>query len=127
VEYKGRARNNIDLCISPIDMAEYFRENIFAKNRQSVMTSATLSTNKTLEFFKNSIGAEEIRGEIIETPFDYGRQMKIHVYRDIPEPEKGAKKNISDLLNESDFEKILTGKIKECVEKPAVVHCVYQQ
>ena len=117
VEYKGRARNNIDLCISPIDMAEYFRENVFAKNRQCVMTSATLSTNNNLEFFKNTVGAEEIRSEIIETPFDYSRQMKIHVYKDIPEPEKTPKYKISDILNESDFEKILTGKIKECVKK----------
>lgn len=116
IEYKGRARNNIDLCISPIDMAEYFRENVFAKNRLSVMTSATLSTNNNLEFFKNTIGAESISGEIIETPFDYGRQMKIHVFKDVPEPEKTQKYKISDILNESDFEKIITEKIKECVK-----------
>lgn len=116
IEYKGRARNNIDLCISPIDMAEYFRENVFAKNRLSVMTSATLSTNNNLEFFKNTIGADSISGEIIETPFDYGRQMKIHVFKDIPEPEKTQKYKISDILNESDFEKIITEKIKECVK-----------
>lgn len=116
IEYKGRARNNIDLCISPIDMAEYFRENVFAKNRLSVMTSATLSTNNNLEFFKNTIGAESIRSEIIDSPFNFSRQMKIHVYRDIPEPEKNNRQKISDLLNESDYDKIITNKIKECVE-----------
>ncbi len=116
VEYSGRARNNINLCISPIDMAEYFRENIFAKNRMCVMTSATLSTNNNLGFFKNTVGADEIPGEIIDTPFDFGRQMKIHVYKDIPEPEKVKKQKISDILNESDYEKMLIHKIKECVE-----------
>lgn len=116
VEYSGRARSNIKLCISPIDMAEYFRENIFAKNRICSMTSATLSVNNNLDFFKNTVGAEEVRNEIIETPFDFGRQMKIHVYKDIPEPEKNIKHKISDILNESEFEKILVNKIKECVE-----------
>ncbi|MCC6865341.1 MAG: DEAD/DEAH box helicase [Ignavibacteria bacterium] len=116
IEYKGRARNNIDLCISPIDMAEYFRGNIFANNRLCAMTSATLSTNQNLEFFKNTIGANNIQGEIIESPFNFSRQMKIHVYKNIPEPEKSVKQKISDLLNESNYEKILNEKIKECIE-----------
>ncbi len=116
VEYSGRARSNINLCISPIDMAEYFRENVFAKNRVCAMTSATLSVNNNLNFFKNTVGAGEVTGEIIDTPFDFGRQMKIHVYKDIPEPEKMQKHKISDILNESDYEKLLINKIKECVE-----------
>jgi ATP-dependent DNA helicase DinG len=116
VEYSGRARSNINLCISPIDMAEYFRENVFAKNRVCAMTSATLSVNNNLDFFKNTVGADEVTGEIIDTPFDFGRQMKIHVYKDIPEPEKMQKQKISDILNESDYEKLLVNKIKECVE-----------
>jgi len=117
IEYTGRARHNINLCISPIDMAEYFRQNVFANNRLCTMTSATLSTNNNLEFFKRSIGAEEINDSIIETPFDYGRQMKIHVHGNIPEPAKGRRQNISDLVNESesDFEKVLTDKIDECI------------
>ncbi|MEO8513798.1 MAG: helicase C-terminal domain-containing protein [Ignavibacteria bacterium] len=116
VEYSGRARSNINLCISPIDMAEYFRENVFAKNRVCSMTSATLSVNNNLEFFKKTVGADEVKGEIIDTPFDFGRQMKIHVYKDIPEPEKMQKQKISDILSESDYEKVLVSKIKECVE-----------
>lgn len=115
IEYSGRARNNISFCISPIDMAKYFKENIFRDNRLSVMTSATLSTDKNMEFFKSSLGAEEINSEILPSPFDFGRQMKIYIYRDIPEPEKITKQRVSDLFIESDYEKIVTDKIFECV------------
>ena len=116
IEYKGRARTNIQLCISPIDMAQYFKENIFAPNRQSVMTSATLSVNKYLGYFKNTVGADEIEGVILDTPFDFGRQMKIHLSAGMPEPEKVSKKNVSDLFTESEYEKKLITKIKEYVE-----------
>jgi len=115
VEYTGRARSNISLCISPIDMAQYFRENIFPDNRQCVMTSATLSTNNNLEFFKKTVGAEEIKGEILSSPFDFGRQMKIRVYKNMPEPEKMNKNEVKDLFLETDFEKTLTDYIYDCV------------
>jgi ATP-dependent DNA helicase DinG len=116
VEYSGRGRNNINLCISPIDMAAYFKENVFPGNRLCAMTSATLSTNKSLDFIKHSLGAEEVKGDILESPFDFGRQMKIHVYKNIPEPQKQNRENISDLFAESDFEKILIEKLYECIE-----------
>jgi ATP-dependent DNA helicase DinG len=115
VEYTGRARSNMSLCISPIDMAQYFRENIFPDKRQCVMTSATLSTNNNLEFFKKTVGAEEIKGEILSSPFDFGRQMKIRVYKNMPEPEKMKKYEVKDLFLETDFEKTLTDYIYDCV------------
>ncbi len=117
IEYSGRARHNMSLCISPIDMAQYFRENVFRDNRMSIMTSATLSTNHTMNFFINSVGAEEVKNEILPSPFDFGRQMKIYLYNDMPEPEKGSRQKISDLFTETDYEKILTDKIYECVLK----------
>jgi ATP-dependent DNA helicase DinG len=115
VEYTGRARSNMSLCISPIDMAQYFRENVFPPKRQCVMTSATLSTNNNLEFFKKTVGAEEIKGEILSSPFDFGRQMKIRVYKNMPEPEKVKKNEVKDLFLETDFEKTLTDYIYDCV------------
>ncbi len=115
VEYTGRARSNINLCISPIDMAKYFKENVFTHNRQCVMTSATLSTNHTLEFFSKSIGAEGIKTDILDSPFDFGRQMKIHVFGSLPEPDKGRKQNVSDLFESSDYERLLINKVSDCI------------
>lgn len=117
IEYSGRARNNINLCISPIDMAQYFRDNVFRENRMSVMTSATLSTNHNMNFFVNSIGAENVSTEILPSPFDLPGQMKIYVNNDIPEPDKGRREKISDLFDETEYEKQLTEKIFESILK----------
>jgi ATP-dependent DNA helicase DinG len=117
IEYSGRARHNISLCISPIDMAQYFRENVFTHNRMSVMTSATLSTNHNMNFFVKSVGAEEVNNEILPSPFNFERQMKIYLYNDIPEPEKGSRQKVSDIFAETDYEKVLTEKIQECVQR----------
>jgi ATP-dependent DNA helicase DinG len=117
IEYSGRARHNISLCISPIDMAQYFRDNVFRENRMSVMTSATLSTNHNMNFFVNSIGAENVSNEILPSPFDLQRQMRIYVSNDIPEPDKARREKISDLFDETEYERQLTDKIFECILK----------
>ncbi|HEY3252140.1 MAG TPA: helicase C-terminal domain-containing protein [Ignavibacteria bacterium] len=119
VEFSGRAQTNLNLCLAPIDMAAYFRENVFTDNRMCVMTSATLSTNKYatggMDFFKKTIGAEAINSEIISSPFDYSRQMKIYIQKSIPEPKQ--KKNTSELWQNTDYENILIGKIHEYITK----------
>lgn len=117
VEYSGRARHNISLCISPIDMAQYFRDNVFRENRMSVMTSATLSTNHNMNFFVKSIGAENINNEILPSPFNFEQQMKIYLSNDMPEPEKGSRQKVSDIFAETDYEKMLTDKIYQNVAR----------
>jgi len=115
VEFSGRNRSNINLCLSPIDMAAYFRENVFTPNRISVMTSATLSTNNNMDFFKKTIGAEEIDSDIISSPFDYGRQMKIHLYKSMPEPKQNKKLIPDELWTNTSYENALIEKIYECI------------
>jgi ATP-dependent DNA helicase DinG len=116
-EYSGKSRSNIKLCISPINMAEYFRQNIFTENRVCAMTSATLSTNNNLDFFKKSIGAENIKGLILDSTFDYEKQMKIYLYKNIPEPKKRELQEVRDILIDGEFEIKLNEKIKECISK----------
>jgi len=119
VEFSGRAKQNINLCLAPIDMAAYFKENVFTDNRMSVMTSATLATNKSVEtgmyFFKKSIGAEDINSLIISSPFDYGRQMKIHLFKSVPEPNQNKRSVTDELWNNSEYENALIDKIYDCI------------
>ncbi|MCX7877267.1 MAG: ATP-dependent DNA helicase [Ignavibacteria bacterium] len=115
IEY-SQNRSNISLCLSPLDMAEYFRNNIFTEKKLSIMTSATLSVNKSLEYFKKTIGADNISGKILPSPFNLKEQMKLHLFPKIPEQEL-KKEKLSDLLKESEYEKVLSEKIFECVQK----------
>jgi ATP-dependent DNA helicase DinG len=115
VEFSGRNKSNINLCLAPIDMASYFKENVFTANRTSVLTSATLSTNNNMDFFKKTIGAEEIDSEIISSPFDYGRQMKIHLFKSMPEPKQNKKLIPEELWTNTSYENELIDKIYECI------------
>jgi ATP-dependent DNA helicase DinG len=115
VEFSGRARHNINLCLAPIDMAAYFRENVFTDNRMSVMTSATLSTNRNMDFFKHTMGAEEVNSDIISSPFDYGRQMKVHIYKSIPEPKQSKKNDYDEFISDNNYEVNLIQTIYDCI------------
>ncbi|MGA2669144.1 MAG: helicase C-terminal domain-containing protein [Ignavibacteria bacterium] len=114
-EFSGRARSNTELCMSPIDMADYFRNNVFTENRLSVMTSATLSISKSLHFFKRSIGAEMVKESILDPVFDYPNQMTIYIPKNIPEPKQKQLEKVSDFFEQSEYEKNLKEKIFEYI------------
>jgi ATP-dependent DNA helicase DinG len=103
--------------MSPIDMAQYFRDNVFTDDKCSLMTSATLSINKSLDYFKKTVGAEEIEGKIMESPFNFEEQMEIYIPKDIPEPKQNNYENISSFWAESGYEKSLKEKLPEYIEK----------
>jgi ATP-dependent DNA helicase DinG len=110
-------RNNITLSMSPIDMAQYFRDNVFTDDKCSLMTSATLSINKSLDYFKKTVGADEVEGLIMESPFNFEEQMEIYIPKDMPEPKQNNYENISSFWTESDYEKSLKEKLPEYIEK----------
>jgi len=118
IEFTKGRRKNVKLCSSPINMAEYFRNHIFARNRTCIMTSATLSINKRLDYFKQTVGAEHVNGFILDSPFDYYRQMEIHVSGEVPAPsiQPAAFSGGGGPL-EGLYEKILIDKIFEYITK----------
>ncbi len=117
MEYTGRKGTNIGLNCSPIDLADYFRENVFTENRLSVMTSATLSVNHSLDFFKRAIGAEKIPSAILDSPFNFELQMKVYVDNTLPEPKKKLFEKVSDFFDEDEYAKQLQQKIIEMIHK----------
>ncbi|MFA5404063.1 MAG: helicase C-terminal domain-containing protein [Ignavibacteria bacterium] len=79
---------NISLCVSPVDISEFFRENIFKPNNSCILTSATLTVSNNFEYFKKRLGAE-IAGELqLPTQFDFYRQVKLYIPKEMPEPQK---------------------------------------
>jgi ATP-dependent DNA helicase DinG len=91
VEQTGRAQRNHTLNAAPVDVAPYLRSLLFRGGRTCIMTSATLSVGgEALEYFRNRIGAEEVPGLQIGSPFDYQRQMKLYVVSKIPDPRDAA-------------------------------------
>jgi ATP-dependent DNA helicase DinG len=82
----GRSRN-VTLHTAPTDVAESVGPKLFRDNTSVIMTSATLAVHGSLGYFQNRLGARNARTLILDTPFEFRRQMRIAVARDISEPE----------------------------------------
>jgi ATP-dependent DNA helicase DinG len=91
---------NISLCASPVNLSEYFRQNIFKINNSCILTSATLTVNNNFNFYKSRLGGESADELQLPSMFDYYKQVKIYIPRDIPEPQKyNSEEYINKLCN----------------------------
>jgi ATP-dependent DNA helicase DinG len=110
VERTGRAQKLLALNAAPIQVAEFLRRRLFGSDSSVVMASATLSVTgqargagsdddaepesprraSGLNYFAQRVGAESATLLQVGTPFDYERQMTLHLVRKMPDPrEKG--------------------------------------
>ncbi len=82
------------LRASPVDVGPYLKEGLFDDLASLVMTSATLTVRGSFEFFESRTGLElpgsrRYRELVLDSSFDYGRQMQILILHDMPEPTSG--------------------------------------
>jgi ATP-dependent DNA helicase DinG len=106
VEQTGRREQFCSLRTAPIDLAEALGRLLFREGACTVLTSATLATGKPdLSYFRRRIGAGQVPPLQIGSPFDYQRQMAVHLVRQMPEPR------------DADYEKALEKWIAHFTEK----------
>ncbi|MFM2293607.1 MAG: hypothetical protein RLZZ350_20 [Verrucomicrobiota bacterium] len=98
VERTGKSQRNLSLNAAPVDVADYLRRRLFESDTSIVMTSATLATSAgargkpqasslaPLAYFSKRVGCEVATQLQVGTPFDYERQMKLHVVSKMPDP-----------------------------------------
>lgn len=83
-------RGQLSLTLTPLDIAEEFRRLRTERPATWIMTSATLAVNGRFDHFTRRLGLgdadHEIQTEIVESPFDYERQTRLWLPRDLPEP-----------------------------------------
>ena len=87
-----RGLDRITLAASPIDVGESLRRELFQNKtiRSVVMTSATLATGKddSFAFFRSRVGLTGGLSLRVGSPFDYQRQARVVVVRDLPDPSQ---------------------------------------
>ena len=117
VERAGKAQRNLSLNAAPIDVAEFLRRRLFESETSVLMTSATLAVSaptaergtrntgsasgrpsggssstrgpeSALGYFARRVGAEAARLLQVGSPFDYERQMRLHVVNQMPDPRE---------------------------------------
>ncbi|MES2923744.1 MAG: helicase C-terminal domain-containing protein [Verrucomicrobiota bacterium] len=87
VEKSGRDEQQFSLHAAPVNVADRLRPLIFNGRKSLVLTSATLGVgDPKLGYFRGRVGAENARALCIGSPFDYQRQMKIRIYKSVPDP-----------------------------------------
>jgi len=87
VEEGGKREPLYTLNAAPIDLAASLRRLLFRDDTCSVMTSATLSVgDPEMGYFRGRVGAEEVPALQIGSPFDYRKQMTLHLVRRMPDP-----------------------------------------
>ena len=87
VERSGKASTWTSLHAAPVAVAPLLGRLLFREGGTAVLTSATLSVGSSeLDYFKGRVGGMEIPSLQLGSPFDYNRQMKLHLVRKMPEP-----------------------------------------
>ncbi len=87
VEKSGRDESQFSLHAAPVKVADRLRPLLFANKKSLILTSATLGTgDPKLGYFRGRVGAENTRALCIGSPFDYPSQMKIRIYKSVPDP-----------------------------------------
>lgn len=87
VEKGGDSGPSMSLNAAPVNVAELLRPLFFESGRACVLTSATLGVgDRELSYFRNRVGAEEAEAVQIGSPFDYERQMTVHLVKSMPLP-----------------------------------------
>jgi len=125
----GVKETSVRLCIAPVDVRQLLRESLHDRMKSEVLTSATLTVDKTFEFFQERSGLPIIRPEaprieyteeglpiierspiearhistdLLPTPFDYRQQVYLGVPMDFPDPREPAyDERLADLVNRS--------------------------
>ena len=96
IERGGRDETQFSLHAAPVNVANRLRPLLFAGTKSLVLTSATLGVgDPQLGYFRSRVGAENARALSIGSPFDYQKQMRIRIYKSVPDP--GTPKYVESL------------------------------
>lgn len=75
---------------TPIEVASKLRAQLFERTPVVVLTSATLSTGGTFDFFRSRVGADgpriSLKELIVPSPFDFAQSSVLYTPIDLPEP-----------------------------------------
>lgn len=96
--YECNARNFV-LALTPLTVAERFRELLDDKPGSWIFTSATLSVNEQMGHFTERLGLNKAKTLLLPSPFDYANQALLCVPRFLPSPNQpGGARQLARML-----------------------------
>ena len=85
IEKKGNYEN-IFLNAAPINVSTLLQDLLFSRNFPVILTSATLSVNNSMDYYRNRVGFINGPEKTLGSPFDYSKQVKLFTSKKIPLP-----------------------------------------
>ncbi len=79
---------NIDLTSAPLNVSDLLRKYLFSDNIPIILTSATLAVNGKLNYYTNRIGFQNGKCLTYDSPFDFMKQAKLYISRQMPSPSE---------------------------------------
>ena len=88
VYWAVRRGNGLLLRASPLEVGPFLQDRLYAQGLTLVFTSATMTTDRSFDYFKDRLGLlPEIEGFIFDSPFDFSRQALLYVPKRLPPPQ----------------------------------------
>ncbi|MEP6836037.1 MAG: helicase C-terminal domain-containing protein [Gemmatimonas sp.] len=85
----GPDRNLAAHCV-PLELAPVLRDDLFARVQTTIITSATLATDRGFDFLEQRLGLDQStkskHSAVFPSPFDYAQQALMVVPTDLPAP-----------------------------------------
>jgi len=88
-----RGESSIRFVITPLEVSTVMRQAVYQPYETVVFTSATLTVNRSFEYWKNRVGLLADSGTcaaeaVFPSPFDYQRRVFLGIPKEAPEPEQ---------------------------------------
>lgn len=83
----------------PINISEELHDQVFSKIDRVVLTSATLTTNRSFDHMKERLGYTPKEESMLDSPFDYTSQALLYLPQDMPEPGEDVVRYVSALAD----------------------------
>ncbi|NOX96738.1 MAG: DEAD/DEAH box helicase family protein [Nitrospirae bacterium] len=91
IEREGKGFKRVVLKSSPVNISVELRENLFTQVPTIIMTSATLVTNNSFQYFKDRVGLENPLELKAGSPFNYEKQVRLFITKKMSEPQEVEK------------------------------------
>ena len=99
-------RPRTELHCAPIEVGPVLQAELFDRVKTAVLTSATLAVGKrSFDFVKDRLGVGRANEQRLGSPFDYKRQVRLILPRDMPDPAERP----------ADYERAVCERIKRYV------------
>ncbi|MFO0965893.1 MAG: helicase C-terminal domain-containing protein [Gemmataceae bacterium] len=109
IEGSGLPGKRFSLASAPIDVGPLLKQLLWDTVPTAILTSATMSVGGRAGFthFQDRLGLGEAQTQLLGSPFDYQKQVELHLFRDMPDPA----------ANGAAFDEACLEKIQEYVRK----------